>query len=281
MGKTMRWLWILGCTLGFSAPAFSGTLYGLSSSAPGTVYMIDPSTGAATALVNLTGVSEASYVGLEFLNGVLYATDIYDVQTDVYMFGTIDLNTGAFTAINNQGGSANWHALAANPALNLFYSVDLDVWDSKPLVSVTPGGTISLIGPTYTDIRGLAYDSNHGILYGVDQANLYTIDPSTGAVTAVGSLGLGNYRVGLAYDPDSDTLFLNTGGGDNSLYRVDPSTGLATWIGPNGAVEGNGIDGLAYLETGVIPEPGTLACVLGGGALLALRLRRRTNEGRL
>lgn len=274
-----RLLWIIGCLLGLGSPAFSGTLYGLSSSEPGTVYMIDPSTGVATALVNLTGADGASLVGLEFLNGVLYATDVYNAQTDVYMFGTIDLNTGLFTPINNQGGSANWHALAADPAISLFYSVDLDTPDLN-LVSITPAGTISVIGPTNTEIRGLAYDSNHGILYGVDGAKLYTIDPGTGAATLIGNLGFTNSSVGLAYDPGADILFLNTGVGEggNSLYWVDTSTGLATLIGSNGTVAGQGIDGLAYLEAAAIPEPRTLACVFGGVALLALLLRWRTSK---
>ncbi len=75
---------------------------------------------------------------------------------NAYTFGTINLATGAYTVINNQGGGLDWHGLAANPAASLFYSVDIDA-ENYPLVSVTPAGTIAVIGPTSQDIRGLAY----------------------------------------------------------------------------------------------------------------------------
>ena len=51
----------------FSVPAEGGTLFGLSSSAPGTLYTLDPNTGVATPVTNLTGTIAVNLTGLSFL----------------------------------------------------------------------------------------------------------------------------------------------------------------------------------------------------------------------
>ena len=116
------------------ASAWCNTLYALSSSTPGSVYTIDTATGAATKVVDLTGNTDTSFVDVTFLGGTLYASDVF--ATGAFQFGTIDLTTGAFSIINNQGGSANWHSLAAVPSDGLIYAVDND---NARLVTVTPG----------------------------------------------------------------------------------------------------------------------------------------------
>ena len=263
--------------LGFSSvPVSAGVIYGLSSATPGAVYTIDASTGAATLVVSLTGNDNTSIVGLEFLNGTLYATDVF--ATDSYRFGTIDLVTGAFTPINDQGGSANWWSLAADPSAGLFYAVDFN--NGNNLVSVTPGGVITGIGATGVDIAGLAFDALNSILYGVGNGDLYTIDVTTGAATLIGATGLAfGADAGLAYDPDTATLFLN-GGSFDALYTVNTATGLATLIGPNAEAPGLLIDGLAVLPnaTGEVPEPGSLLLAAIGGALLVLKRRRQSSS---
>jgi hypothetical protein len=239
-------------------------LYGLSSSTPGTVYTINEATGAATPVVNLTGVTGASLVDLAARNGTLYASDVLIGST--FHFGSINLATGAFTPINNQGGSSNWAALAYRPAVDLFYAVDPSQ-AGEPLLSVTPAGAIATVGPTNHFIFGMTFDSEHNILYGVDESNLYTIDPATGATTLVGPTGLFNTQAGLAYDPETYVLYLNLGSPNNALYRVNPSTGLATLVGPNGSTAGSGIDGIAFVPAATgVPEPASLT-LLGLGAL--------------
>jgi hypothetical protein len=174
-------------TLGLSALAHADVLYGLSSSSPGGLYTINTSTGAATHVVDLSGAS-TSFVDLAALNGTLYGSDIM-LPFIGFTFGTINPTTGAYTPINNQGGSVDWQALASNPAANLFYTVDLDK-TGHPLLSVTPGGAITNIGATNLTIRGMSFDTNQSILYGVDDLNLYTINTTTGVATLVGATGL-------------------------------------------------------------------------------------------
>src|SRR5262249_17324683 len=109
--------------LGGVASAQAGVIYGLSSSTPGSLYTISSSTGAATLVTNLSGESFTSGVGLEARNGLLYATNVSVTgPATAFRFGTINPTTGAFTALNNQGGS-EWHSLAYNPGPDLFYTV--------------------------------------------------------------------------------------------------------------------------------------------------------------
>jgi hypothetical protein len=228
-------------------------LYGLSSSTPGSLYTINSATGAATLVTNLS-VSTA-IVGLEARNGVLYASDV-DTGDGAFHFGTINPFTGAFTALNSQGGRLNFQGLAYNPGPDLFYTVDAE-GSSLQLKSITPdGSTITNIGTVGQAIRGLAYDSNHSVLYGVagsgaGSGNLFTINTSTAAATLIGTTGVNNALSGLEYDTDNNVLYMNVGAGDNSLYSVNTTTGAATLVGSNGPVAGVGIEGLAFM----VPPP--------------------------
>jgi hypothetical protein len=68
-------------------------------------------------------------------------------------------------------------------------------------------------------------------------SQLYTVNPATGAVTAVGLIG---YAVtGLAIDPTTGILYGVTaerGGGGNSLITIDRATGAGTVVGELGHV---------------------------------------------
>lgn len=267
----------LAASIALTTGPASAQLYGLTSAFPnaGDIYTLNTSTGAATLVTSLTGVDFTSLDGLEFLGNTLYATDVF--TSGVAQFGTIDLATGAFTAINNQGGSTNWHGLAANQTAGLFYIIDIT--DGNNLKSVTPAGVITTIGPAGQEGRGMAYDDNAGILYAADGGNLYTVDTSTGASTTIGALGVAAGGIGLAFDPVANVLYANDADA-GGLYTVNTTTGAATLIGPNGAVSGGGIDGLAFRvapSVGAVPEPGTVALfAIGLLPLTGVARRRRT-----
>jgi hypothetical protein len=272
-------------TVGLAVPVQAEVLYGITDSDPGvSLYTINTSTGAATHYLNLTGALLSNLGDLASLNGTLYATTIVPSSGPLqYTFGSINPTTGAYTAINNQNGSNDWESLAANPAKNLLYTVDIGA-AGAPLLSVTPGGTITNIGFTNAFISGLTFDSNHNILYGVSHNNLYTVNTTTGAATLVGAMGFTNDYVGIAYDNATNTLYLNTGTdpfhtliNNDSLYTLNTTTGAATLVGSNATIfpgGSSGIDGIAFQAN--TPEPASIT-LLGFGAvgLIASRWRRR------
>ena len=272
-------------TIGLAVPVQAEVLYGITDSDPGvSLYTISTSTGAATHYLNLSGVIASSLGDLASLNGTLYATTISPSSgPPQFTFGSINPTTGAYTVINNQNGSSNWQSLAANPAKNLFYTVDVGA-TGAPLLSVTPGGTITNIGFTNVFINALTLDSNHNILYGTSHNNLYTINTTTGAATLVGATGFTNDYEGIAYDNATNTLYLNTGTDPNhtlinndSLYTLNTTTGAATLVGSNATIfpgGSSGIDGIAFQAN--TPEPCSIT-LLGFGAvgLVASRWRRR------
>jgi len=239
-------------------------LYGVQSSnyeEGNGLFRIDPATGAATKICSLS--HESSLVGATFLRGQLYATDILAFDPPAF-YGTIDLQTGQFTGIHDQGWDLNWHGLASSESLGVTWSISQQY--NNVLVETDLDGNMRYIGPTGIDGRGMAYDEIHGILYATNYADssLYTVDINTGQATLIGPTGVSCELVGLAYDEMTQTLYLNEGYVTNSLYTVDVFTGAATLIGPNGHTY---IDGLAW-----IPEP-TSFTLLAAGALAMLRRR--------
>lgn len=255
---------LFACTTAADA---AGILFGLSSSDDGGLYTISEGTGAASLVTRIN--VPTSLVGLEFLRGTLYATDVFVGGT--FTIGTIDTVTGVYTPIGNQDGSANWHGLAADQAANMLYSIDID--DSGKLKSMTPGGVVTTIGTgTGIDGRGMAFDDANKILYATGSGGaLYTVDTISGVATLIGDMGIGSERIGLAMDEVTGVLYANRG--DDALYTLNVTTGEATLVGNNGPTEGNGIDGLAWLGSSrAVPEPAALLLVaLGLIGLVAFR----------
>jgi len=247
---------------------YAESLIALSSTDPGVLYDVSTANGAATFRTTISTGELASFTGLASLAGKLYATDI---APPGYSFGTINPITGAFTMINNQGDSANWHGLAGAEGRGLLYSIDQD--NNNRLVSITAGGVITNIGGgTGIEGRGMAFDNNHGILYATgpefEIQSLYTVDTTTGTATLIGSTGIDSFLIGLEYDETTDTLYMladldNDGTGFPNLYSLSTTTGGATLIGSTGVDQ---LDGLASLPAAAVPEPTTML-LLGSGLI--------------
>jgi hypothetical protein len=145
------------------------------------------------------------------------ATTLYALDSDTLAFGTLDLATAAFTPI---GPSA-----PTQPGQNL--------WSGMTIHPVT--GTI------YASAIAGAVNVPY---------SLYTINPTTGAPTLVGSDATAMAMIDIAincagemYGHDID---------DDVIYQIDPADGSVTLVGPTG-VNSNFAQGLDFdNEAGVL-----------------------------
>jgi hypothetical protein len=111
-------------------------------------------------------------------------------------FGVVDLNTGVFTDLGDMGQRLTG-------------------------LAVGPGGVL----------YGSGYNNGSGPY---NDPDFYTINPTTGALTLVGS----SFSAGF-YDLGSTTTAIFAIGNDGNLYSINPNTGAGTLIGPT--IKGNGL----------------------------------------
>jgi len=234
----------------------------------GDLYDINPLTGAATWRTT-TGLPGGIIYGActSPVMNQIYATEAAS-PTTLY---TVDVNTGATTAIGNASGSTSRiDGLACDVANNILYgSNDASLYIVNPTTAVNTlvgaFGVSSMFGLTYVPGQGL---------YGTDSGTnlLYQINTSTAAITAIGGplMTGGGQIVDIAYDPTSGRLLGTANalpGNTYGVYDINMTTGVATLLNqqvPN-------MLGIAEVN---IPEPATLS-LLGLGALALARRRRR------
>jgi hypothetical protein len=102
--------------------------------------------------------------------------------------------------------------------------------------------------PNLSNAALFALGQDSGSQDGDEPVSLYTIDPSTGTSTFIGSTGLAIR--GLAANPLTGRLYaIGSKRGPDGLYEINKSTGAATYIG--GTFDGSsmsfGLDGTLYV----------------------------------
>ena len=145
-------------------------------------------------------------------------------------FGVINLMNGTFTEIADLG-STLYNDIAYAPNGSLFGIAN----NGTSLVTFdkTDGTVTTVTNLNVPGLESIAFDPNDGVLFGAAQNGLYTIDPTTGASSFVGSFGNPygcNLWQNIRFDSDGNLYVSNTSG-NTDIYRVNTGTGSATFVG--------------------------------------------------
>ena len=143
-------------------------------------------------------------------------------------FGTVDLQSGAFTLIGKMGAGTYAGLGVANGVLYTeqnggLYSVNITN-AGLTLIGGTIGNNIPVFGSTTSGLYGIAPVGLQSV------PTLFSINSATGAVTSVGAVGVipngGGANAKLSVG--SSTLYMENNG---SLYTISTITGAATLVG--------------------------------------------------
>ncbi len=172
-------------------------------------------------------------------------------------FGIVDLNSGAFTLIGNMGSGGYDGLAVANGVLyteqnGLLYSVNTANANLTLIGGVTGTPNLASFGSTTTGLYGLSSAGSSEV------ATLFSINPQTGAITAIGPIGASVIPNGQTYyqrlSVGSSTLYMES---SSNLYTINTITGAATQVG---TTDGNG-----YLSSVLLLEYGTYYVGTGSG----------------
>ena len=264
---------------------------------PATLYRIDHLTGAA-ALIGPIGFTSVG--ALDFDGSTLYGVStLAGGGGSPSTLITIDPLSGLGAAVGptNPGGTET----------DVRYDISFRNGDgtlhglgpsgAPPDFCVTPAtldtgtGAATIIGASTTCDAGNALGfSLTDILYQIDlglgiDGSLYIVDQVTGTAALSMPISLLGFPGGLSgsgvrinamdFNPVTGVAYVSvnagdSGGADNFLGTLDVTTGAITHIGSTV----DGLDGLAWIETAEVPEPGTSA-LLGIALVSVVMVRRR------
>lgn len=267
LGSVLGGAAFLGCPaqadIVYGVSAGTGQLFSFNSAAPGTL----------DSAVTLTGMANGEQIStIDIVSGVLYGLgDESHLYTINPSSGACSLvGSGAFSPVLNGVD----FGLTAGPGL--FY-VSSDLGQN---LSLSIAG-IATASPNYTGVSltSLAYDPVNAFLYGISASShdLYSLNPSTGGATLIGSIGLNFTDLGFTISSSGDAYVAGNLGNQTALFSVNLSSGALTTMGDIG-LPGQLNDGLTGIAVApiTVPEPGIagLAALGSGFLLLAYRKRR-------
>lgn len=280
----MKILHVLCCVLGMLTlvpRADAATLYGSTAAgATGTLYILDPATGAVIQNVGALNDSiGANYpiTGLAFspVTGQLYGSTGNSVAGTAARLVAINPASGLVTVIgsfnagpvNTSGTPATMADIGFDAAGNLFGIGSIGGPQLYSINLLTGQATvIGTTGLTSTSGGSLAINSA-GLFYGTPTAGRFgTYNSTTGAYTDIANpakpAGGGAYGA-FEFDENGILYGLNVGPGSpppTHLVTINPTTGAVTDLGASLA----SLDAIAFQP---VPEPGALTLLVGGIAL--------------
>jgi hypothetical protein len=280
---TMKTYSCLLCSLGMLAAvtqADASTLYGSTAAGgPGELWILNPANGSPVQDVGpLNDALGANYAvtGLAFdpLNGVLYGSTASKSGQSLL---TINPASGLVTVVGplNSGGGGTMADLAFDASGSL-YGISASGGANLYSINLATGQAtkVGTSGQGFTAGGGLGI-SPTGVFYCVPEGNNFgTINPTTGVYTFIGTSatpgGANTSYASLAFD--GSTLYGMNLGSPTHLVTFDLATGAITDLGASVP----SIDGIAF---STIPEPSTLALLLGAGMTALLVCKRRRASG--
>ncbi len=196
----------------------------------------DISNGNKTAVAPL--VTGDFLIAGTFINNVMVGVE-YGTNNIYLISGTGEAHK--LGALTGDIGSEIVTGIAYDAALGqafvctgaVLLSVDINTLNTTVIGAMNNAGGVMI---------GIDVDNN-GNMYGIDLGDdqLYSIDPTTGAATAIGALGVDiSYAQDMGADPTTGNLYgtlYEVGGGTGGLYSIDKVTGAATAIGTPDADE--------------------------------------------
>ena len=265
----MRYALVTALSLAAIGVAEAQLIVGNDQSGTATIWDVNPTTGAATALYSASDASAKPWgMAYDGASNTLYWNNGGTLYKSAY--GAV-LNPVALGAMTFNGASVNFVGLAfhngrllgtRNIATEAVYEIDVN----------TLTATQQYVYPSTFDFGGLDSDAATGVLYGLSDsggAGLYKIDLAAPSTTLIAGYPAGETDIdGLAVF--NNIAYYVTDGPNTTqpnLYRVDVTTGsiLGTLPSP---FTGSG----TFSAAAFVPEPSTL----GALALLGLLgLRRR------
>jgi hypothetical protein len=178
---------------------------------------------AMPGMVNLLAPTGSS----DFIAGATYAADTWwGVQYGGGLY-TIDTETGDMTFVGNSpdlSGLAFDGVTVYGASITALYEID---------PATGQGTLIGQMGNPEGLMIGIDCNAA-GDLFGYDIGDdiFYSINKTTGAATAVGSLGFDfNYAQDMAFDKAADICYLAGYTTEGGLYTVDVTTGAASFLG--------------------------------------------------
>lgn len=149
-------------------------------------------TASVAALTLTAGIAAAQ----PLLGGSLLPNQIVDINTA----------TGSSTPILNVAQQPQ--GLAYDADGDRLFGIDAGS-DTIYEINKSNGSTTLVASLPSDNANGLAWNPNLGLIYASDNNDniLYSADPATGAVTAIGVMTGASEVEGLAYDPNTDTLY--------------------------------------------------------------------------
>jgi hypothetical protein len=172
-------------------------------------------------------------LSLCLLVGFAQADTIYQTGDDGTALYITDSTTGSSTLVGLFGYNSVYGD-AFSPSGQLYAMVDSYYPSTLATVNLNTGAATPVGAPTgISDLMGIAFTPS-GTLYAAswDTNSLYSLNPSTGAATLVGSLGMTGAVMDLSWDYRNGTMYAiaSEGPSGSQLYMVDLTTGAATLV---------------------------------------------------